>query len=111
MKKIIKVKRLISEISNLAYMHGDWQIHERSEQLKTLFDKETIIVNKGVCDFREAHECLGYVHEELTIRETRIMEASIYYNLKEKNKLDEYLKYIREEMLFDLQEEIEDENN
>lgn len=111
MKKIVKVKELINEISHLAEISGNWQILEKANRLNNLIDDETIITNKNKFEYNFDHRYINHVKMFLVAKRNVNITNKNYCDVCNQGKAIEYFDKIKEKMLFDLQEEIEDENN
>lgn len=111
MKKKKQVKKLISEITYLANAHDDWAIRDRIKQLDHLISNETMIVNKNDFEVEVEKRYVGYVNVKLITKRYVPIEVQNYCRHCTNGKILDYLHLLKEEMLFDLQEEIEDESN
>lgn len=111
MKKIVKVKELINDIIDLAIESGNWQIHEKVKQLDYLFNDETIITSKDNFEYNFDHRYTNHVKMFLVAKRNVNITNQKYCDICNQGKATEKFGKIKEKMLFDLQEEIEDENN
>lgn len=111
MKKIVKVKELINNIIDLATESGNWQIHEKAKQLAYFINDETIITNKNKFEYNFDHRYINHVKMFLVAKRNVNITNKNYCDVCNQGKAIEYFDKIKEKMLFDLQEEIEDENN
>lgn len=111
MKKIVKVKELINEISHLAEIRGDWQTLEKANRLNSLIDDDTIITSKDNFEYNFDQRYSKHVKMFLVAKKSALIRKEKYCNVCNQGKAIEYFDKIKEKMIFDLQEEIEDENN
>lgn len=111
MKKIVKVKELINNIIDLATESGNWQIHEKAKQLNSLIDDDTIITSKDNFEYNFDQRYSKHVKMFLVAKKSTLIRKEKYCNVCNQGKAIEYFDKIKEKMLFDLQEEIEDESN
>ena len=111
MKKIEKVKELINDIIDLAIESGKWQIHEKAKQLNYFINDETIITSKDNFEYNFDQRYSKHVKMFLVAKKSTLIRKEKYCNVCNQGKAIEYFDKIKEKMLFDLQEEIEDESN
>lgn len=111
MKKIVKVKELINDIIDLATVSGKWQIFEKANRLNELIDDETIITSKDNFEYNFDQRYSKHVKMFLVAKNSTLIRKEKCCNVWNQGKSIEYFDKIKEKMLFDLQEEIEDENN